>query len=194
MSHGKKLKGPSYREVSQMILNANIIYNPPTLKVKKLFPDAKIPQKSYPTDSGYDLYAYRFEQIYNEKGKIESEELNSSVSYDYIMLYPLNRVLVNTGVSCTVGVGYEIQIRPRSGLSLKQGLTVCNTPGTIDEQYRGMIGVIIVNLSNEPQKIELGTRIAQMVVCPVMLSSIEEVKDLNKTDRDDGGFQSTGLE
>lgn len=193
MSHGKKFKSPSYREVSQMILNENDLLNPPDLKVKLLFKDAKVPQRSYATDSGLDVFAYRFERLYRGKGCFKSEELDTLIVEKTLNLLPSDRVLINTGISCTVGPCFEIQVRPRSGLALKQGITVCNTPGTIDESYRGMLGVILLNTSSTEQSIELGTRIAQIVVCPVMLSSIKIVSELGSTDRNEGGFQSTGL-
>ena len=191
-----KYKSPSYREVSQMIFDYSIIYNPPKLKIKKNFPDAQIPSRANPTDSGLDLYAYKFKKYYSSNlSALEDDGINTSSdeSGTYIDLGANERVLIDTGISATVGPGFEIQIRPRSGLALKQGLTVVNTPGTIDESYRGPIMVIIVNIGVGYQKIYLNSRIAQMVVCPVSLCSVEEVEDLSTTIRSDGGFGSTGL-
>ena len=88
--------------------------------------------------------------------------------------------------------GYEVQIRPRSGLAAKKGITVLNTPGTIDSDYRGEIKVILVNLSKDKFLVKKGDRIAQMVVCPIVQAVMEEVKELSETDRGVGGFGSTG--
>ena len=87
---------------------------------------------------------------------------------------------------------YEAQVRPRSGLALKYGITVLNSPGTIDSDYRGEIKVILINLSQETFNVENGSRIAQMVVCPVVQAQIKEVEDLSETERGKGGFGSTG--
>lgn len=162
----------------------------PTLKVKKLFDDAIVPKKAHSTDSGYDLTVYRFEILYKKFGG--SEIIENPLDADTLTLIPGQRALINTGISATVGPGYEIQIRPRSGLALKQGLTVLNTPGTIDEAYRGMIGVIVINSSTVSQRLEKRMRIAQMVVCPVILCETDIVGDLNVTVRGEGGFGSTG--
>jgi dUTP pyrophosphatase len=163
----------------------------PSLKVKKILPDTILPTRAHPTDSGYDLYACRFEKIYFVSE--EAEDTNDMTAQDEIQLLPGSRALVHSGISATVGAGYEIQIRPRSGLALKQGLTVLNTPGTIDEGYRGPICVIVINQSGVPQVIKKGDRIAQMVVCPVTLSDIEVVNDLDSTARDANGFGSSGV-
>lgn len=162
--------------------------NDPILKIQKRYDDANVPVKAEPTASGFDLFAYKFVKLYEVSGDVvEKEDL-----FEYAFIRPLERVLIDTGISATVGPGYEIQIRPRSGLALKQGLTVLNTPGTIDESYRGMIGVIIVNLSSEGRHVKLGSRIAQMVVCPVILPEIQVVNSLDKTKRGEGGFGHTG--
>jgi dUTP pyrophosphatase len=103
-----------------------------------------------------------------------------------------DRVLINTGISATVGVGYEIQVRSRSGNALKRGLIVTNQPGTIDNAYRGHLNVIITNIGHETQVIEVGEKIAQIVVCPIILSEVVEVESLDETDRGANGFGSTG--
>lgn len=107
-------------------------------------------------------------------------------------LQPLQRAIVKTGLFIELPVGYEAQVRPRSGLAAKKGITVLNAPGTIDADYRGEIGVILVNLSNEPFTIENGERIAQLVIAKHERAQWEEVKELSKTDRGAGGFGSTG--
>ena len=110
-----------------------------------------------------------------------------------IDIEPLGRVLIKTGLYLEMENGLECQVRPRSGLALKKGLSVLNTPGTIDADYRGEIGVILVNLSNEVVSIEDGERIAQLIFCRVEQVSLIEVAVLNDSERGAGGFGSTGL-
>lgn len=105
---------------------------------------------------------------------------------------PLGRVAVPTGLAIALPVGYEAQVRPRSGLALNDGVTVLNSPGTIDADYRGEIKVILINLSHRPFAIERGQRIAQLIVAPVVQIDWHEVHVLEKTDRGDGGHGSTG--
>ncbi|WP_153665089.1 dUTP diphosphatase [Chitinophaga sp. SYP-B3965] len=109
-----------------------------------------------------------------------------------LTMQPLERTLVPTGLFMELPSGYEAQIRPRSGLAIKQGLTLLNTPGTIDADYRGEIKIIMINLSNEPQTIQHGDRIAQMVIAPFLQATLEEVKELTDTERGTGGFGHTG--
>jgi dUTP pyrophosphatase len=108
-------------------------------------------------------------------------------------LKPLQRAIIKTGLFIELPIGYEAQVRPRSGLAAKKGITVLNAPGTIDADYRGEIGVILVNLSNEDFTIENGERIAQLVVAKHERANWEEVDVLEETDRGSGGFGSTGL-
>lgn len=110
-----------------------------------------------------------------------------------VSLKPLERVLIKTGLFLEIPHGYEAQVRPRSGLALKKGLTVLNTPGTIDADYRGEVGVILVNLSNEIVNIEPGERIAQIVFARVEQADLIEVETLSETSRGAGGFGSTGI-
>lgn len=110
-----------------------------------------------------------------------------------VILKPLQRTLVKTGIFMELPAGYEAQVRPRSGLAFKKGVTVLNTPGTIDADYRGEVGVILVNLSNEDFVIEDGERVAQMVIAKHEQPSWEEVEELIETQRGAGGFGSTGL-
>jgi len=110
-----------------------------------------------------------------------------------LTLQPLERALVHTGVYIALPQGFECQIRPRSGLALKRGLTVLNTPGTIDADYRGEIGVIVVNLGNEPQTINDGERICQMIVTQHDTVKWLPVEDLDATTRGAGGFGHTGV-
>lgn len=108
-------------------------------------------------------------------------------------LQPLERTLVQTGIFLEIPVGYEAQVRPRSGLALKKGVTVLNTPGTIDADYRGEVGVILVNISNQPFVINDGERIAQLVFAKVEQAEFFEVEELSSTERGVGGFGSTGV-
>lgn len=110
-----------------------------------------------------------------------------------ITLKPLERAIVPTGLYMELPVGYEAQVRPRSGLAAKKGITVLNAPGTIDADYRGNVGVILVNLSNEDFTVENGERIAQMVIAKHERAEWEEVETLSETDRGEGGFGSTGV-
>ena len=181
---------PTKGWVSEMLSSA------PKLSIVKILPDATVPKRAHPTDSGLDLHACRFEKVYypveyEMQGLIE--ETNGTLNQDALELSPGMRALIHTGISATVGPGYEIQIRPRSGLALKQGLTVLNTPGTVDESFRGPICVILINQSGVPQTVKKGDRVAQMVVCPVSLCDIEIVQNLNNTSRNAGGFGSTGV-
>ena len=108
-------------------------------------------------------------------------------------LKPLERTIVGTGLFIELPVGYEAQVRPRSGLAAKKGITVLNAPGTIDADYRGEVGVILVNLSNEEFTINNGERIAQMVIAKHERAEWQEVTELTETDRGEGGFGSTGV-
>lgn len=109
-----------------------------------------------------------------------------------LMLQPLQRVLVPTGLFVEIPAGFEIQVRPRSGLAIRHGITCLNTPGTIDSDYRGEIKIILINLSAEEQVINPGDRIAQMIVQKVERAGLEQVEILNETARADGGFGHTG--
>lgn len=110
-----------------------------------------------------------------------------------ITIKPLERVLVKTGLYIALQPGYEAQVRPRSGLAFKKGITVLNSPGTIDADYRGEIGVILVNLSNEDFVIEDGERVAQLVIAKYEQANWEQVEVLDETTRGAGGFGSTGV-
>lgn len=114
--------------------------------------------------------------------------LNESVE-----LKPGSRTLIPTGLKMALPKGYEAQIRPRSGLAYRDGITMLNTPGTIDADYRGEVKVLAVNLGDEPFVINHGDRVAQMVIAPVTQAEVKEVEDLSETERGDGGFGSTGV-
>ena len=134
--------------------------------------------------SGFELPAY-------ETIASAGMDLRASIS-ETITLKPLERTIVKTGLYIELPVGVEAQVRPRSGLAAKKGITVLNAPGTIDADYRGEIGVILVNLSNEPFAIENGERIAQLVIAKHERAVWMEVETLSETSRGSGGFGSTG--
>lgn len=110
-----------------------------------------------------------------------------------VILKPLERAIVKTGLFIELPIGYEAQVRPRSGLAAKKGITVLNSPGTIDADYRGEIGVILVNLSNDAFTVENGERIAQLVIAKHERAEWQEVEKLTETTRGEGGFGSTGV-
>src|SRR5690606_213548 len=138
--------------------------------------------------------------INQSKHALPSYETHASAGMDLranidqpIALAPMDRVLVPTGLFIELPVGYEAQVRPRSGLALKKGITCLNTPGTIDADYRGEIGVILANLSKETFVVENGERIAQMVIAKHERAEWTEVEELSTTERGAGGFGSTGV-
>jgi dUTP pyrophosphatase len=119
-------------------------------------------------------------------------DLRANIS-EPITLKSLERTIVKTGLFIELPIGYEAQVRPRSGLAAKKGITVLNSPGTVDADYRGEIGVILVNLSNEDFVIENGERIAQLIIAKHERAEWIEVQELSETSRGDGGFGSTGV-
>lgn len=141
-----------------------------SLKVKRIHKDAILPNCAHEGDAGLDLYS------------VEEKIINSGES-----------ALIKTGIKIELPNQTEAQVRPRSGLALKFGITVLNTPGTIDEGYRGEIGVILINHSKKSFTVEKGMKIAQMVVKPVWKVEVIEVEEMSSTERSEGGFGSTGL-
>ena len=139
------------------------------LFVKRLSDTATLPSYAHPGDAGLDLYA--------------------AVS---VSLEPGESKLVGTGISIELPPNTEAQVRPRSGLALKHGLTVLNTPGTIDHGYRGEVGVILINHGRNRFDVQAGMKIAQMVIAPFLTVSVEEARELSTTARGQGGFGSTG--
>lgn len=119
-------------------------------------------------------------------------DLYADVKED-VILSPRQIKLISTGIYISIPNGYEAQIRPRSGLALKHGISIVNTPGTIDSDFRGLVGVIMTNLGQEDFKISRGDRIAQMVINPVTQADLEEVDELDETVRAHGGFGHTGV-
>jgi deoxyuridine 5'-triphosphate nucleotidohydrolase len=143
------------------------------VRVRRLPHNQDLPLPGYATDgaAGMDLVAAVAEPV---------------------VVAPGQRVLIPTGLAIALPPGYELQIRPRSGLALRNGIVLPNSPGTIDEDYRGEIQVIVLNTGREPFRVERGTRIAQAVLAPVVRAAWEEVDDLDVTARNAGGFGSTG--
>ncbi len=127
-----------------------------------------------------------------ETGASAGMDLRANIS-ENVTLQPLERAIIKTGLFIELPEGFEAQVRPRSGLAAKKGVTVLNAPGTIDADYRGEIGVILVNLSNEEFTVENGERIAQLVIAKHERAIWVEVKDLSETLRGEGGFGSTGV-
>lgn len=140
------------------------------LLVEKINQKAIIPFQAHEGDAGMDLF-----------------------SVEEVILKPMERKLIHTGIKIQLPKNTEAQIRPRSGLALKNGITVLNTPGTIDEGYRGEIGIILINLGTEEFKVEEGMKVAQMVIKPTLTLEVEEVVELTETTRGEGGFGSTGV-
>jgi len=141
------------------------------VQIQRISEDAKLPCYAKKGDAGMDLYA-------NEETKLSPGEVK----------------LVGTGIKIALPKGFEAQVRPKSGLAANNGISVLNTPGTIDSGYRGEVKVILVNFGKEPFKVEKGKKIAQMVFNKVEEAEIEEVKELDETERGAGGFGSTGLD
>ena len=139
--------------------------------VKKFDKNIKLPAYKTSGSSGMDVMAY----IKNK-----------------IIIDPGRTAIIPTGIAVTIPKKYEIQIRPRSGLAAKKGITVLNTPGTIDADYRGEVKIILINLSKKSFVVKSGDRVAQMILCPVVKGRLKEVENLPKTVRGKGGFGSTG--
>ena len=142
------------------------------LKIKKVSPNAIIPKFMTKHSAGMDISACLDEPV---------------------IIIPMSRSLIPTGIAVSIPQEYELQIRPRSGLAIKHGITLLNTPGTIDADYRGEIKIILINLSNENFAINHGDRIAQMVLNKVDRIDFKLVENLDETDRGVGGFGSTGV-
>lgn len=166
----EEMLGMSLDELEEEI---NRISRTKTIKVELTSEDSVFPKYAYPSDSGFDLHA--------------SEE---------VIIGPFGRALVPTGLKLSFEEGYEIQVRPKSGLAIKQGLTVLNTPGTVDQGYTGEIQVIIFNTNNTTITIPKGMKIGQGVLCPVVQGkyvNFESVDKVEDKDRGDNGFGSTNL-
>jgi len=166
----EELIGMTYEEMNEDAIKT---FKTKTLKVELIDNDAKFPEYAYPSDSGFDLF-----------------------STEEVILQPFGRALVPTGIKLSIPDEFEIQVRPKSGLAINQGLTVLNTPGTVDSGYNGEIKVIIFNTNNISVSIPKGTKIAQAVLSPVVNGkyvNLVQVTKVNDGDRGDNGFGSTGL-
>ena len=141
-----------------------------TLSFRRIHPDAVMPAYAHVSDAGMDVRSVR-----------------------ELVIPPGGRALVPTGLVVNLPAGYEAQVRPRSGLALKAGVTVLNSPGTIDAGYRGEIGVILANFGQDDFKVNVGDRIAQLVIAPVLQPVVVEATEVDSTDRGAGGFGSTGV-
>ena len=141
-----------------------------TLRFKRIHPDATLPSYAHASDAGMDVR-----------------------SVEDVTVPAKGRVLVHTGLVMLLPPMFEAQVRPRSGLALKHGITVLNTPGTIDSGYRGEVGVILANFGDSDFEVKKGDKIAQIVVAPVLQARIEEADEIDETDRGSGGFGSTGV-
>ena len=141
-----------------------------TVKFRRIHPDATLPSYAHEGDAGMDVR-----------------------SVEDLEIAPGARALVHTGLVMMLPPGWEAQVRPRSGLALKFGVTVLNTPGTIDAGYRGEVGVILVNFGEAPFKVAKGDKVAQIVVAPVTRAEIVESAEVDETERGSGGFGSTGV-
>jgi dUTP pyrophosphatase len=186
-------------------------------ELKRLMEEIKVLNQFSTDNTGMDFENYFkdvFKYDFQEKDKIITKFINNSTNSDPdyakvgdsgfdlrafinepVTLKPLERKLIPTGLKFELSPNTELQVRPRSGMALKHGISVLNTPGTVDEGYRGEVGVIAVNLSNEDYTIEPGERIAQGVIMNVVgqgISKLTKVESLTNTDRGDGGFGSTG--
>lgn len=141
-----------------------------TLRFKRIHPDATLPSYAHASDAGMDVR-----------------------SVEDVTVPAKGRVLVHTGLVMLLPPMFEAQVRPRSGLALKHGITVLNTPGTIDAGYRGEVGVILANFGDSDFEVRKDDKIAQIVVAPVLQARIEEADEIDETDRGSGGFGSTGV-
>jgi dUTP pyrophosphatase len=166
----EELLGMTYDEMNEEMMTA---MKSKTLKVELLNDDTKFPEYAYPSDSGFDLYS--------------AEDLE---------IGPFGRILVPTGIKLSIPEEYEIQVRPKSGLAINYGLTVLNTPGTVDSGYNGEIKVIMFNTNNHIVTIPKGMKVAQAVLCPVVNGkyvNLIEVDKVTDGERGDNGFGSTGI-
>ena len=141
------------------------------LRITKIHADAIIPHYAHPGDAGMDVY-----------------------SIEDILIPPGETALVRTGLKIAVPEGYEAQVRPKSGLALKYALSLANAPGTIDSGYRGEVGVILINHGKEAFHVAHHSKIAQLVIAPVVQAEVVEVESLDETTRGEGGFGSTGIQ
>lgn len=164
------LLGMSFDDLTK---DMDTMYRSKTIQFERIHPDAVLPSYAYPSDSGFDL-----------------------CSTEEVKLSAFGRALVPTGLKVSFDEGFEIQVRPKSGLAINQGITVLNTPGTVDSGYNGEIKVIVFNTNNSEFTITKGMKVGQAVLCPVMNGRyviLQEVNKIGEKDRGDNGFGSTGI-
>ena len=164
------LLGMSFEDLTK---DMDTMYRSKTIQIERIHPDAILPSYAYPSDSGFDL-----------------------CSTEEVKLLAFGRALVPTGLKVSFDEGFEIQVRPKSGLAINQGITVLNTPGTVDSGYNGEIKVIVFNTNNSEFTITKGMKVGQAVLCPVMNGRyviLQEVSKIGEKDRGDNGFGSTGI-
>lgn len=157
-------------------------------------PGVEIPKYATEGSSGFDLKANKVLKLFKGSKEIdlaEGDKFKNSLEQGHIFLREGERVLLGTGIKVAVPQGYELQIRSRSGSSLKKGLIVANSPGTVDADYRGEVGIIIINTTSFLAKIDLNEAIAQGVICPVEQANFNQTTSLPETARGEGGFGST---
>ena len=159
----------NYGDLSNL---ANHAVELPTIAFQRVHPEAKLPEYAHPGDAGADVCAAIDEPM---------------------RLWPGQRLLIPTGLKADIPVGFEIQVRPRSGLALNSGITVLNSPGTIDSGYKGEIGVILINTSEDSFAIDPGDKIAQFVIARHAVGRFKEVDAVGESSRGEGGFGSTGV-
>ena len=155
--------------IRRLGLSSQKVLKEAKIEIKRLHKEAIIPQYQSSGAAGFDL-----------------------CSVEALIIPPQERALVPTGIAIALSEGYELQVRPRSGLALKHGITVLNTPGTVDSDYRGELKIILINLGSEPFEIAIGDRIAQGILSEVTRARFLEVENLSDTERGVGGFGSTG--
>jgi dUTP pyrophosphatase len=162
------------------------------VQFKKLYPDVEIPEYATPGSSGFDLKVHHIKKVLNPHGADMEDIFPDDRSYESAEILPHQRVLAGCGWACAIPEGYEIQVRTRSGMALKQGIIILNAPGTIDSDYRGEMGLILHNDTPYPISIKKGDRLGQGVLVPIEKAFFKEVTELDETVRGTGGYGSTG--
>ena len=164
------------------------------VRVKRKNGGVELPYYATKGSAGFDLHADSFIKLYKGLQEISLDDnLKHSVQKGYMVLRPFERVLIGTGLFMDIPEGYQLEIRDRSGVALKKGLKVFNSPGTIDSDYRGEIGIILSNMTQSLSKVSIGERIAQGVLTQYEIASFLIVDELDDTDRSFNGFGSTGV-
>ncbi len=164
-----------------------------TVKIKKLHNDAKLPVFSTDGAAGADLYAYIPRDAHAQYMRSMTKDGGQTDKGPFVRIYPGEHKVIGCGIAIEVPEGYEAQVRPRSGLAAKLGISIVNSPGTIDSDYRGEVGAIVINHGTDNFDVETGDRIAQIVVVPIPRVRFIEAVELTDTARGGGRFGSTGV-